>query len=338
MGGYKKFADVLYGLHRLDQSLVNFGRAMIGDDPHGPFLSTYGGYERDPILMADYFANHFLRDVQYYGKRRNVRPLVKDIHFIVTQLSDIASSIGEFTDALLEGKEDRTRRWTNDQFERDEGPILFWYATRLEDIRRRLNRLINQLVPIAHYFPNYELDMWRSSATDRAGESGNLLSVAVYLSVNDPETYARVFLAIDHLVDAIGGEPIGPADIEYSSVFKRWWIRVKWGLNSDEMQQRMAKIEAYAESYLNERISDNNLKEAQAVTEVIGALADIPHACIRVGSFLVLKCTRPEGPIILTRPLSALEIRVLEKFPEIQKDPQTFLDLLGNAIAMKEDD
>lgn len=73
------------------------------------------------------------------------------------------------------------------------------------------------------------------------------------------------------------------------------------------------------------------------MSEVLGALNDIPHACMRIGSLLLVKRTGPDGPVVLTRSLSPLEIRVLEKFPEIQKDPLTVLDLLANALAFKED-
>jgi hypothetical protein len=110
------------------------------------------------------------------------------------------------------------------------------------------------------------------------------------------------------------------------------------------VQERLAKVEAYAESYLHDRVADTNLKiaetnlkEVQAFAEVVAALTDIPNACIRVGPLLVVKRTDPDGPLLVVRSLSVTETRTLEKYPEIQKDPSKVLDLLATALTMRDD-
>jgi hypothetical protein len=93
-------------------------------------------------------------------------------------------------------------------------------------------------------------------------------------------------------------------------------------LTSSDVQDRLARVEAYAESYLGERISAINSNEAAALKEVVTAISDIPNASLRVGSILIVKYTGRDGVVVLlSRPLSVLEIRVLERYPEIQQRP-----------------
>ncbi len=233
----------------------------------------------------------------------------------------------------------RAERWANNRFEVGEGTTLFTYVTRLEQLRQLIRTIIGQLESLTGHVtsPMPQSSRVATAEAGRGESADDRTSIAVYLAIDDPQLQQRALAAVDRLVDALGYGPDGSAVVERDSIFKRWWARMKTGLTSPEVQQRLAKVEAYAESYLNERVGENNLKEAQALSEVIGALNDIPHACIRVGSLLLVKRTGPDGPVVLTRSLSPLEIRVLEKFPEIQKDPLTVLDLLANALTFKED-
>jgi hypothetical protein len=53
---------------------------------------------------------------------------------------------------------------------------------------------------------------------------------------------------------------------------------------------------------------------------------------MRVGSILLIKFSDENGAVLLSRNLSQLEIRALERFPEIQKNPRTVLEALGTAV------
>jgi hypothetical protein len=85
--------------------------------------------------------------------------------------------------------------------------------------------------------------------------------------------------------------------------------------------------------YLDSAQADTDNKVADALSKIVSSLADVPSACVRAGSILLIKYPGPQGPVILTRNLSQLEISTLEKYPEIQKNPQTVLESLSLAIA-----
>ena len=70
------------------------------------------------------------------------------------------------------------------------------------------------------------------------------------------------------------------------------------------------------------------------MSQLLTSLADIPQACIRVGSLLFIKYTDHTGPVILSRTLSQPEVRALERFPEIQTKPREVLGALASALSL----
>jgi hypothetical protein len=54
------------------------------------------------------------------------------------------------------------------------------------------------------------------------------------------------------------------------------------------------------------------------------------------GSLLIVKYTEPSGPVVLSRNLSQQKIRILERFPEIQRTPRDVLSALASALSMVE--
>ena len=89
--------------------------------------------------------------------------------------------------------------------------------------------------------------------------------------------------------------------------------------------------------YLDLAQADADNKVADALSKIVASLADVPSACVRAGSILLIKYPGPQGPVILTRNLSQLEINTLERYPEIQRNPQTVLESLSLAIANASD-
>jgi hypothetical protein len=340
MGGHKDLSDLQYRLERLDYEIELFGRALIGDDPHGSYHRHYKKIAREMEEVQRYVADYFERNMRHYlGRDVEAGRSLEPMEVIGGQLQELNGRLNEFSHTVFGAGEWRLKRWTDNLFKSGEGPALFAYVTMLEQLRQLIWTIIGQLESLTGHVASALPRSSRVARTeaDRGESAAARTSIAVYLATDDPQLQQRALAAVDRLVDALGYEPNDSAVVERSSIFKRWWARVKTGLTSPEVQQRLAKVEAYAESYLNERVGENNLNEARALSEVLGALNDIPHACMRIGSLLLVKHTGLDGPVVLTRSLSPLEIRILEKFPEILKDPLTVLDLLANALAFKED-
>jgi len=163
------------------------------------------------------------------------------------------------------------------------------------------------------------------------------IGVDVYLATDDATTAERVFSAVDELVIALGyGEPLN-VEIQRGSLFRRSKAAARRVLSSDELTSRLKKVERAIElASLDVRQAEVDSVEAQAVTRLIEALKEIPHACIRAGSVFVVKYEGSHGPVILARNLSPLEVHTLESFPEIQTNPRTALEALATAIASRD--
>ena len=116
--------------------------------------------------------------------------------------------------------------------------------------------------------------------------------------------------------------------------FRRSWAKIRKTATSSEAREIAAKAARAIEiHYLGSEQADIDQKVAEAQAKLIDSLADIPSACIRAGSILLIKYSGSNGPVLFTRNLSQLEISILEKFPEIQRTPQTALDTLALAIS-----
>jgi uncharacterized protein YukE len=178
-----------------------------------------------------------------------------------------------------------------------------------------------------------------SSPAPGTRTSGDLTTIAidVYLTTDDSAAAEHVFQAVDRLARLIGyGQP---TDIQTfrGSIWRTSLARLRQGLSAREVQTRLIKVERAIElAQIDERQADVNLKLSEAVSGLVSTLAEIPQACIRLGSLLVIKYTDAGGPVVVSRNLSQLEVRALEQFPEIQKAPSSALQALASAISLLE--
>jgi hypothetical protein len=185
------------------------------------------------------------------------------------------------------------------------------------------------LVEAPYRFP-WDDDDWHTRVAPKAGGD---ISVAVYVDAKKGDVADRVIAAVDQLVDAMGYD--GPLDeeIERGSIFRRSRAKAKQVLTSPELQTRLIKVERAIELAgleLNQAQVDQ--READAVARLLSELRDVPRACVRAGSVVVAKFTTPDGPVILARTLSQIEVRAIEEFPEMQRYPEQFLEALAIAV------
>jgi hypothetical protein len=171
-------------------------------------------------------------------------------------------------------------------------------------------------------------------------ESGQLstdsstIPVDAYLGTNDELLQQGVLAALDAVVVAAGFERPSEFEVRRGSIFRRAKAVLESGAEAAELGQRMAKIERALElTYLDRTQAEVDAAKAGAVQQLLESLADIPQACIRVGSILLLKFENARGPVVLIRTLSQLEIHALERYPEIQTDPPKALEALATAIS-----
>jgi hypothetical protein len=163
------------------------------------------------------------------------------------------------------------------------------------------------------------------------------LQVEVYLDTEDRRDAEQAFRAVDELVDLLGYERPDVLGDFPGSIFRRMQALSKEALTSKELRDRLIKVERAVElNYLDTKQAEVDGKEAEAVSKLVGALENVPEACVRLGSILLIKYQISTGPIIVTRNLSQVELRALERFPEIQTKPSNVLSGLATAVASLE--
>lgn len=169
--------------------------------------------------------------------------------------------------------------------------------------------------------------------------SGTEISVDVYIDTDDEKTHRRIFRNVDDLVSLLGYG--GPEDEEVirGSIFRRSRSRLKQAITSDEMKLRAAKAERALEIQgLDGPQADVYLKISQAISNIIHSVSETQSSvCLRVGPIFLVKYQTAAGPVVLTRSLSQIELKALERYPEIQRDPIRAFELLAMAVESWDD-
>jgi hypothetical protein len=163
------------------------------------------------------------------------------------------------------------------------------------------------------------------------------IEVNAYLDTEDAAQASLVSRALDALGRLIGYDGPHGETIDRGSIFRRAKAKLQPGIDADEAMKLRIKLEHAVELVaIGERQAKVDQAEAAAFSTALASIADIPSACLIVGSLLIVKFIDSQGPIVLVRPLSALEMRTLERCPGIQRDPSTALETLATAIAALE--
>jgi len=161
---------------------------------------------------------------------------------------------------------------------------------------------------------------------------GGAVSVDAYLDTDDEELARRAINALDSFARVLGLESPTSESIERGSFWRRAKAFFSKGVSTHEFQELQANVErAIALRAVDAPQSEVDLKTSEAVAQLVASVNEIPQACMRVGSILLVKYQDNIGPVLLIRTMSPLEVRALERFPEIQKDPRRAIDALVTA-------
>jgi hypothetical protein len=162
----------------------------------------------------------------------------------------------------------------------------------------------------------------------------DVISVDAYLDTDDMTAARRVLDALDELAGLLGYEIPTDEEIHRGSFWRSAKAALHRGFAHDEVRNRLIKVERALELVgIEERQASVDVKTAEAVEKLISGLQDIPQACMRAGSLLLVKYQDHQGPVLLVRSMSQLEVRAFERFPEIQQDPRATIEALATAIS-----
>ncbi|MFY1597437.1 hypothetical protein [Micromonospora sp. WMMD737] len=159
------------------------------------------------------------------------------------------------------------------------------------------------------------------------------ISIVVYLDTDDEAAIARTLERVDALRHLAGYGPEADISVRRGSIFRRSRAAVSRVFSSREVKDRLVKLERAVElTVVDSRQAEYDNTEADAVQKLLESLQDIPRACMRVGSIFVVKYQSGGESVILVRNLSQMEIRALERFPEIQANPERAFSGLATAV------
>ena len=117
------------------------------------------------------------------------------------------------------------------------------------------------------------------------------------------------------------------------SFFRRARAVATEAATSQELRERFIQLEhVIALNSLDSKQAAVNVGEAEAARKLIESIADVPQACLRLGSLLVVKYQDAGGPVLLTKNLSQPEMHALDRSPEILENPRQALDALADAV------
>lgn len=71
---------------------------------------------------------------------------------------------------------------------------------------------------------------------------------------------------------------------------------------------------------------------ARAVESLVSSTSQIPRVAMRAGSLLFLKYEEAGIPVLLVRQLSSVELTALERYPGLQREPESLLANLHQVI------
>jgi hypothetical protein len=160
------------------------------------------------------------------------------------------------------------------------------------------------------------------------------ISVDVYADTDDDVVAQRIIDAAQMLAEVMGYDGAVDERIHRGSIWRRAKAVLKRGANSREVRDRLTKVERALElHHIDLKQAEFDSREAQAISVLLESLRDVSQACVRVGAILLIKYQARDGAVVLSRSMSQVEIRALERFPEIQINPQSVLACLATAVA-----
>lgn len=116
----------------------------------------------------------------------------------------------------------------------------------------------------------------------------------------------------------------------------QWWARSKVALTSDEVVERLKKIERALElEHIERPQSEVDRALSQGAAELIKAFENSSTAVAQLGSLLIVKMPdRAGSSAVMVRNLSQRELIFLENNPELLTKPAELLAALTRHLAL----
>ncbi|MGI5378522.1 hypothetical protein ACQEV2_30585 [Streptomyces sp. CA-251387] len=167
---------------------------------------------------------------------------------------------------------------------------------------------------------------------DETGVASTEVPVSMYIDSDDEGAISTIIQRVQELASVLGYEEIGEPEVRRGSIFRRSRAVAQVGI--DELKSRLMKVERGLElAQLDLRQAEVNVKESEAVSNLLTALETTERVCLQVGSVFIVKYVLAGRQVVLVRNLTQLEMHALTRYPEIQTRPEDAMQALATAIA-----
>ena len=177
-------------------------------------------------------------------------------------------------------------------------------------------------------------EVYLHSAADDARASMDSWPVSIYLAEGSSASGEYIRSVVQEILEGLGYELIAESDPVIGSFWQRLRAKAREPQTQEALYERMAKLERAAEvRLLALPESQANMQNAQGLTAVIQALEKESAAAIQLGPLLILKIPLPGGgSAVQCKTLTPSQLRVLERQPDLLRDPAGILPLLCSVV------
>lgn len=119
-------------------------------------------------------------------------------------------------------------------------------------------------------------------------------------------------------------------------MLEQWRARSRKGLTSAEAQELMASLRQRLRNEVDGKVqAEIDSRNGETVSNLIQALENVSSACVTIGSLALIKATVRGEPQIIVRQLSATEVEILARYPDLHKTPERFLEILADGVRVQ---
>lgn len=175
-----------------------------------------------------------------------------------------------------------------------------------------------------------------SGSKDKVTPRTSQINIDVYLDTDDEKVASAVYAAVGELAQAAGIENLTPKGSWQGSILKRFTGTTRSASAQKNVEERLRFLESQLKSRQtnprNLRQAEEDQKISTAFATVCDTIKDVPRACIRIGSLVIVKYPDDSGEsIIIAHELTLVERLIFADNPQLQKSPETLFDVIALA-------
>lgn len=160
------------------------------------------------------------------------------------------------------------------------------------------------------------------------------LPTFIYLDTDNRTDINNFYKEVLSIIGKLGFETNLHYPERRGSWFKKLFSSAKEKLNSEELQDRLKKVEHAVElNTIKKQQSEVDKNQAEALSSLLKASENIPNIATLIGSLLFIKSTDQDGiPVVFCKTLTTKEMIFINDNPGLISDPKELLIKVQNGL------